>query len=72
MDKFNHFKHLNSTLIGIDASAKNKLWVSKRTDKKGMELENYIIKNNLSVENIPHCKVDKAKDINSRCNDKWR
>jgi hypothetical protein len=58
MDKFKFFKNLNSTLIGVYANAKNKLWGSNRTYKKGMEHENYMIKNNLSVDNIPNCKLE--------------
>jgi hypothetical protein len=60
MDKFQFCKNLNSTLIGVDANAKNKLWGSNRTYKKGMELENYMIQNNLSVDNIPNCKLEHA------------
>ena len=58
MEKFNKFKYLNSTLIGMDAFAKNKLWGSNRTDNKGLELENFITMNNLKVVNVKIKKLD--------------
>ncbi|KZR96258.1 Uncharacterized protein APZ42_009505, partial [Daphnia magna] len=42
----------------MDANAKNKLWESSRTDKKGAELEHLIIKNNLNVANVPNSKLE--------------
>ena len=56
MDKFNTFKYLHSTLIGMNANAKNKLWGSSRTENKGLELENFITKNNCNEVNVKKLK----------------
>ena len=42
----------------MDGNAKNKLWGSGRTAKKGVELEHLIIKNNLNVANVPNSKLE--------------
>ena len=42
----------------MDGNAKNKLWGSSRTDKKGVELEHLIVKNNLNVANVPNSKLE--------------
>lgn len=50
MAKFQDLKH---TLISMDSNAKNKLWGSKITDKKGKELEDFILHQNLNIFNTP-------------------
>jgi hypothetical protein len=44
---------LKHTLISMDSNARNKLWGSKITDKKGKELEDFILHQNLNILNTP-------------------
>ena len=37
----------------MDSNARNKLWGSKITDKKGKELEDFILHQNLNILNTP-------------------
>jgi hypothetical protein len=50
-------KDLNNTIFCLDSNAKNKMWNSSNTDKKGSELENFIEQNNLNVINKPKSKL---------------
>jgi hypothetical protein len=44
---------LKHTLISMDSNARNKLWGSKITEKKGKELEDFIRHQNLNILNTP-------------------
>lgn len=41
----------------MDSNTRNKLWGSKITDKKGKELEDFILHQNLNILNTPKEKL---------------
>lgn len=53
IDPMKKFPELKHTLISMESNAKNKLWGSKITDKKGSELEDFILRQNWNILNTP-------------------
>jgi len=50
--------NFKQTIIGMDSNARNKLWNSKFTDKRGVELESFIEKKTLNIANTPCNKLE--------------
>ncbi|KAI9555026.1 hypothetical protein GHT06_020320 [Daphnia sinensis] len=47
-----------SSIVAVDSNAMNKLWNSKITNKRGLEIESLIHNHNLSLLNRPAAKLD--------------
>lgn len=50
--------NLERSIVGMDSNAKNKLWKSKSTDKRGECLESFIDQNKLNIANVPVSKLE--------------
>ncbi|KZS20331.1 Uncharacterized protein APZ42_013009, partial [Daphnia magna] len=50
--------NLERSIMGMDSNAKNKLWNSKSTDKRGECLESFINQNKLNIANVPVSKLE--------------
>ena len=50
--------NLERSVIGMDSNAKNNLWNSKSTDKRGEYLESFTDHNKLNIVNVPVSKLE--------------
>lgn len=50
--------NLERSIISMDSNAKNNLWNSKSTDKRGECLESFINQNKLNIANVPVSKLE--------------